>query len=536
MMKKTILVSLAALAVTSASAQSVNDALLMSENDYFGTARTMAMGNAFTALGGDLGSIGINPAGSAVSRHSQFTLTPNLSIAATGAGFSADPLNEGYGMASDNTRTRMTMPNYGINMYMSLGKRLGLKGISLGFVGNATANYLERITAFGDNPYTSFMGEMADGLAYDRVPFTTFSDNFSQNYDNAQLSWREALGWNTGMFYHPDGTEPYDYQASTEVEPYVLGGPLTQSWGRQNRGYKHDMVFNLGMNFSDMFYLGFNIGLVALEMSRDTYLKEEARNPADFPNDFGVDRAFFTSAALRDYLSVEGSGLYGKVGFIFVPTPAFRIGAAVQTPTSMHVHEFYQTAGECNFSSTRFSASDRTPKGEGEYYLTSPLRFNAGTAVNFGVGVISVDYEMADYGTMRFRSAYDDFGTDYYNFAAENEDIHNAYGMVHALRVGFEIKPVPEIAVRAGYNYSTVADKEHDPGISRQTASIGLGYSSGGSFFCDFALRGSFRPTEYYQLYNDYFYDENDFLVIASPRVKIDSRLFDLAVTFGWRF
>ena len=59
----TIILSLAAAAVY---AQTANDAYMFSENQYEGTARTMAMGNAFTALGGDLGSIGINPAGSAV--------------------------------------------------------------------------------------------------------------------------------------------------------------------------------------------------------------------------------------------------------------------------------------------------------------------------------------------------------------------------------------------------------------------------------------------------------------------------------------
>ena len=43
-------------------AQTAYDAFLFSESNYEGTARTVAMGNAFTALGGDLGSISLNPA------------------------------------------------------------------------------------------------------------------------------------------------------------------------------------------------------------------------------------------------------------------------------------------------------------------------------------------------------------------------------------------------------------------------------------------------------------------------------------------
>ena len=70
-MRKTALVlSLTVLTATAASAQTEFDALMFSENNYEGTARTMAMGNAFTALGGDPGAVNINPAGSAVAKYS----------------------------------------------------------------------------------------------------------------------------------------------------------------------------------------------------------------------------------------------------------------------------------------------------------------------------------------------------------------------------------------------------------------------------------------------------------------------------------
>ena len=80
-MKKTasVIIILAAMSAFG-HAQTASDAILFSSTDYEGTARTMAMGNAFTALGGDLGSISINPAGSAVAKYSQITLTPSLTL------------------------------------------------------------------------------------------------------------------------------------------------------------------------------------------------------------------------------------------------------------------------------------------------------------------------------------------------------------------------------------------------------------------------------------------------------------------------
>ena len=90
-MKKTIPILLFTVIAAGANAQTTADALRFSENNYYGTARTISMGNAFTALGGDLGSIGINPAGSAVNNYSQATLTPNISIITSKATYDAMP-------------------------------------------------------------------------------------------------------------------------------------------------------------------------------------------------------------------------------------------------------------------------------------------------------------------------------------------------------------------------------------------------------------------------------------------------------------
>ena len=66
---KMICVAAVLTSVYSLSAQNMYDAINLSRNEYLGTARSMALGNAVTAVGGDLGMIGINPAGSAVASY-----------------------------------------------------------------------------------------------------------------------------------------------------------------------------------------------------------------------------------------------------------------------------------------------------------------------------------------------------------------------------------------------------------------------------------------------------------------------------------
>ena len=62
-MKRFIIISVLCLAGQALWGQTYYDAETLGENTYFGTARSIAMGNAMTAVGGDLGSIVINPAG-----------------------------------------------------------------------------------------------------------------------------------------------------------------------------------------------------------------------------------------------------------------------------------------------------------------------------------------------------------------------------------------------------------------------------------------------------------------------------------------
>ena len=64
-------------------AQGEMDAYTLSQKDLSGSARSMAMGGAFGALGGDISAMSHNPAGIAVYRSSEVRLTLNLAM--TGA-------------------------------------------------------------------------------------------------------------------------------------------------------------------------------------------------------------------------------------------------------------------------------------------------------------------------------------------------------------------------------------------------------------------------------------------------------------------
>ena len=63
--------------ITFAYSQTYEDALRYSSYNHEGTSRFNSMGGAFGALGGDLSSISINPAGSSIFLDSEFGVTLN---------------------------------------------------------------------------------------------------------------------------------------------------------------------------------------------------------------------------------------------------------------------------------------------------------------------------------------------------------------------------------------------------------------------------------------------------------------------------
>ena len=259
----------------SASAQTWQDALLYSENEYGGTARSMSMGNAFTAVGGDLGSVGINPAGSAVAGYSQFTISPGFSMSVSNA-FSSDP-DWAFGDKVHSVYTRMKLPNIGLIFALNTGRRSGLKRISFGFVSNSTSDYTTRMYASGINASNSYCGSLASAAAgYPEDALANASWwTLDENASTYGLGWDAIVGYRSAMF----GTVNGRYLGITDWDKDgkntgVLA-PLYQQYGFQTKGYKHDMVFNFAMDFSDVFYVGANLGITTLRYGQSEYWSEE---------------------------------------------------------------------------------------------------------------------------------------------------------------------------------------------------------------------------------------------------------------------
>lgn len=567
-MKKTLIAITLLMTAVTAGAQTMYDALTYSQNNYYGTARSIGMGNAMTAVGGDLGSVGINPAGSAVYNYSQFTLTPNMTISSMNASWSAYPVNgtDTYTGEVNRTLGRFTMPNVGVTLNFNTGRKRGLKGVTYGFVVNSVNNYTGQMMTGGQNDKTSYQSSMAhdaDGFNIDFLNGYLDADGKSiddwmhpyQNVDNRgqDAPWNVITNAQAGAianFGDPNDPDYYRrYIAATEgftqgkdeygnnIYNLFLGGPLNQSFGKKVTGGKTDAVLNLGFNFNDKFFLGFNLGLTSLTYNYDDYFKEAAVDPSDFRIDYDDATTYFSDYRTRYSYSADGTGVYGKIGFIALPAEGLRIGAAIQTPTTLFIDEIWRQSTDVNYQNSAYNGTATSPEGNFSYRLFTPYRANAGLAYTFmGMGLLSVDYEMTDYSTMKFKNR--DGGWDD-TFDDVNNDIANRMGISHSVRVGAEVKPIPEFAIRAGYNFTTTPEYDGSMTLNDKLhiLSVGVGYSSKGSFFADLAARYSAFADENISPYADYLLDEpNAIIDDASPMILNKRDRYDITATIGWRF
>ena len=576
-MKRTIFTALLSLTAIAAGAQTMYDGLNYSQNNYYGTARSIGMGNAMTAVGGDLGSIGINPAGSAVAGYSQFTITPNLTISSMNASYSAYPVGGADRFTNEQNKrlTRFSMPNIGLTFNWKTGNGSGLKAITYGLVVNGTNNFTGKMLAGGRNDKTSYQSAMAvaadgydmdflngysidkDGKRVDRgwdYPYY-YGDDFQNDPNKGKFApWNVIANAQAGSIANYGDTDDpsyyWRYIATTEgysntgekdangnyIYDIFLAGPLNQAYSRNITGSKYDVLFNVGFNFGDTFFVGANLGVTSLNYNYDECYKEAAENPSAFEIDFGAKgKTCVSDSRTRYSYTADGSGVFGKIGFLWRPVDGLRVGAAVQTPTIMEINERWIQDVNLNYTDASFNGSAKTPEGDYSYRLRSPYRLNAGAAFTFaGMALVSADYEMTDYSTMKFMSKDGGWSND--TFSSLNDQIRNCMGVSHMVRIGAEFKPLPEIAVRAGYNFTTTPEYVYEGNSKTKlndrinAFSVGLGYSSNGSFFADIAARMTMLADEYISPYADYLSD------LASPMILNKRDIYNVTATIGWRF
>lgn len=532
-MKKIFSALFLTLGAVAASAQTNTEGYVFSENNYVGTAHSLGLGNAVMAVGGDLGTIGINPAGSAVSKYSQFTFTAGYASPANGAGESG-----------------LTVPNIGGTVYFDLSYMQGaLKSVTMGFVMNCTNDFRFINNCSYRNGSASKFAEMASASC--GIPGADFEAADAYRSDALSYYWDAVMGYNLEQI-NPFGVHN-EYIGITERlnedGTHGVADDLYQTSRIRRRGRKDDLLFNIAANFDDKWYFGLNIGMVSVSYSNTELINEEAVNKDNFPVKLTYQTAtgpkelvkYFSDASYQFAQTVDMSGVYAKIGFIGLPVAGLRVAASYQTRTLFDNTEQWRHSGDISYMGER-TRNGSSELGTYNYQYYAPSVLSLGAAYTFShIGMISVDYDRTDYTRMSFANASDSYYLDD-SYFDQNRDIEENGGQANTFRIGLEANVSPMFAVRGGYAFTDYPENFYYGKV--RGFSLGAGFKSYGSFFADAAVRLTQYPAFTFCHYDDYYtynFDEaaDEFVpgeLHYAPRIEITRNLLQAIVTVGWRF
>src|SRR5579863_9047710 len=143
------------------------DALRYSQDILGGTARFASMGGAFCAVGGDLSTLGYNPAGIAVFTKNQLEVSPGLTFQST---------NSNYNGTSTTSQTSginlQSMGLVGTKKTKHKDDEGGWKSYNFGIAYNRMNNFNDNVTIQGTTNKSTFLDDLtaqANGNNYNNL-------------------------------------------------------------------------------------------------------------------------------------------------------------------------------------------------------------------------------------------------------------------------------------------------------------------------------------------------------------------------------
>ena len=553
-MKKIItLTAFSLLIAAGVSAQTVYDAAAITSKDLNGTARFVGMGGAMGALGGDISTIGVNPAGIGIYRSNDIMLSFGLSAYATESTFAGATFN--------SDKTRGSFDNIGFVLSTKIGNQTPLRYVNFGFNYKRAKSFDRNMTMngnLGDYSQTFQMAAQADGI-------TGSMWDDGNRYTNPDIGWLSALGYD-GFLINPEiTTEKTDYPYLDKNNKPILddnGNPLFVNYGyygsiaganpnakfrSEERGGIDQYDFNVSFNLNDRVYLGATVGAYSINYSKYTFYDE----------DFGMNEGY----SLHSWNNINGAGFDLKMGMIVRPFEysPLRIGLAIHTPTfynlelatSARIESNVWNGMEGNASEVLFHEIDTYKELNNNdmirgFSMHTPWTYNVSLGYTVGKSLaLGAEYEYQDYSAAKF---LDSQGyTDVFEY--ENSTMPMLKG-VHSIRLGAEYKVIPQFALRAGYNYTSAAfhqdaykdlpinsiqtDTDFANSQAKSNYTLGIGYR-GSVLYADLAYKYSTYKEEFFPFIEPYVEDNQ--VVIATPNATtVTNSRSQVLLTIGMRF
>jgi len=525
-MKKIILLFAISFIANWTYGQGQMDALKLSGTDLSGSARGVAMGGAFGALGGDITGLMQNPAGIGVYRSSEVVMSLSLG--------SVNTQTNTLGTVAEDSKFNRNLDNLAYMGYMPLTG--DVKSFHFGISYNRLKNFSRNYQAVGNglgSSLTDYIAKFTNLTIIDPNDSHPHPLPDELRYNNGDVSWLSVLGFQGGLIQ-------YDPEMEVYVSPLFDGEKVDRIYTASERGHIDSYDFTMGTNILDMLYLGLTFSFTDIRYNLNSVYSENF--------EFGGPKAGFD---LENSLRTEGGGYQVSLGAIYRPIDELRFGLAYHSPTWYNLTDIYRAQTEIGYGLDNgdwFNKKANTPTESFDYTLRTPDRWVMSVAgVLGGKALLSLDYEYTDYSKVRLgdNSTFND------GFRKQNEFISHDFIGASTVKAGFEYRVTPQFALRAGYAWAqSPLEKSFKAGnyevlpVGTTTAyildgdanyySFGAGYRFTPEFYIDFAMLFRNQKSQLYT-YSPIVADDGSKILESIP-ADLKTNSVKGMVTLGYRF
>lgn len=462
-MKKILFLFITGLTVSVSHSQEVSDAVRYSQDNLTGTARFRAMSGAFGAVGGDLSSLSVNPAGSAIFNNNQVGVSfSNQNIKNNSNYFSTQ--------TSDKENSFILNQAGGVFVFNDHNPNNNWKKIAIGATYENTNNFDNSTFSAGTNPTNSIDGYFlawanGDPLKNNGV---RLGDIINIPYANQSYRQQQAFFGGEGYVINPVTVDNNNTKYTSNVP---AGGNYYQENGVYTTGYNSKLSFNIATSYKDRFYFGANLNVHVTDYRRTSSFYEDNDHPL-------TPEETISNLRFNNELYTYGNGFSFQLGAIAKVTEAFRLGLAYESNTwyklydevSQSLYTTTETSGGQSFDNP---VNPQITNVYEPYTLQTPGKFTFSGAYVFGKsGLISIDYAIKDYSNAKFKPTNDP------EFRGINDEVNNQLTNNGELRIGAEYK-IKQLSLRGGYRFEGSPYKNGTTIGDLNSYSGGLGYNFG---------------------------------------------------------
>lgn len=502
-MKKLYFLAILVLPYSNLTAQNITDALRYSTTQVNGSARFSALSGAFGPLGGDISSMGINPAGSSIFLENQVSVTFSILDIKNKASYN--------GTSSEGNDTDFNISNAGaVFIFNNWDESSNWNKFTIGINYNQTNNFENEQYITGTSPHSigNFFLDAAQGIPLSLLQLQggeSISDLYAYLGETRGTDAQNAFLGYQGYILDPAEDNPNN----TAYYINMGAGAFHQESYGISDGYMGQYTLNFSTQYLNTFYFGLNLNTHALDYRESSFVTETNTN-----NNSIIKRIGF-----ENNLSVLGDGFSFQLGGIAKLDSSFRFSITYDSPTwytiSEETSQYLETSRIEDGVALTSIINPRIINVFRDYKLQTPSRISAGTAYVFGTnGLISFEYAYKNYSNIKFRPSNNP------HFQSQNNTIDNLLKGSSSFKLGGEYR-LNELSFRGGLSLEESPYKNSNAIGDKKGYSLGMGYNMG-AYSIDFS-------------YAKYIQDRTKDIFLENNQAQIEEsqNLFLLSLAFN---